>query len=326
MRRRHLTAAAALCMLLCAAASPAQVPVTIVVPGAQATTDGGADNQFPFNPRSVGTSTIRYQQVYSASEFAPGRYLISQLAFRTDPQDPNFPVPPFSGTTGTLRIDLSTTSASPDGLSTTFANNLGPDNTTVFTGQWALSTANNGAFDMILDLTTPFLYDPSRGNLLMDVRNFGGGSIDVLNNFFVTFDAQITVGDSVSRVYTGQSGDGVNLTDGIPDPLRSLGLVTRFAAAFVPSQTPAQQTQALIDRVNALVTGGVLNKGQANGLTQPLQNALRSLLINKLAPACSQLSDFQQGVNGLVNQGLLPVQEGTALFNAAAVIQAALGC
>jgi len=77
----------------------------------------------------------------------------------------------------------------------------------------------------------------------------------------------------------------------------SLGLVTRFAAAFVPSQTPAQQTQALIDRVNALVTGGVLNKGQANGLTQPLQNALKSLLNNKLAPACSQISDFQQDVN-----------------------------
>ena len=91
----------------------------------------------------------------------------------------------------------------------------------------------------------------------------------------------------------------MNLTDGVPDPLGSLGLVTRFAAAFVPSQTPAQQTQALTDRVNALVTGGVLNKGQANGLTQPLQNALRSLLINKLAPACSQLSDFQHDVNGL---------------------------
>lgn len=322
MRQWTLPVVVAFCVLLSPASTRAQgTPVFVFVPSVDATTNGNGNNQFPFNPESVGTRTIRYQQVYSAAEFAPGVYVITQIAFRAEPWDT-----PFTGTTGTLQIDFSTTSAAPDALSTTFANNLGADNTTVFSGHWALSTANDGSFDLVLNLDQPFTYNPANGNLLMDVRNFGGGTIDVLNNFFVAFDAQIGVGDSVSRVYTAQSFDGVALDQGVQDPVASLGLVTRFTANYTPSQTPQQQIQSLVATVNALVTGGFLKTGQANGLIQPLQNALTSLAKNKLASACSQLADFQSGVNQLVSSGVLSPQQGGTLFNAAALIRGALGC
>ena len=62
-------------------------PVSIVVPSAQTTALGNANNAFPFTPRSVGVTTIRYQQVYDASEFPSGHlYLISQIAFRASRQ------------------------------------------------------------------------------------------------------------------------------------------------------------------------------------------------------------------------------------------------
>jgi hypothetical protein len=327
MRIRGLFVAATIGILSSAAPIQAQVPVSVIVPSAQATALGNSSNQFPFNPRSVGTTTIRYQQVYGASEFAPGIYLITQIAFRAEPPGTGDPVfPPFTGTTGTLQVDLSTTSAAPDALSTTFADNLGADTITVFGGHWALSTANSGQFDLILNLTTPFEYNPANGNLLMDVRNSGGGTIDVLNNFFVAFDAQNTAGDSTSRVYTAQSQNGVNLLTGVRDPAGSLGLVTRFSAQFVANQTPQQQIQGLVDAVNALAGSGTLNFGQANGVTRPLENALRSLSRGKLTPACSQLSDFQDGVNQLVADGVLSSQQGAILSGAAARVRDSLGC
>src|SRR5207249_8841041 len=87
-----------------------------------------------------------------------------------------------------IQIDLSTTSAGDDGLSTTYANNVGADDTVVFTrGALTLSSAFTGPpdgpkdFDIIITLTTPFLYNPALGNLLLDVRNFGGGFTTVLD-------------------------------------------------------------------------------------------------------------------------------------------------
>ena len=56
---------------------------TVVVPNALAAAEGGADNIYPFE--TFGGS-LRYQQVFAASEFAslPGPSLITQIAFRPD--------------------------------------------------------------------------------------------------------------------------------------------------------------------------------------------------------------------------------------------------
>ncbi len=82
-------------------------------------------------------------------------------------------------------------------LSTTFANNVGPDDTIVFNrGPLALTSAGTDLFDITINFDTPFLYDPALGNLLLDVRNFGGTP-----NTTPAFDSQSTFGDSISRLW-----------------------------------------------------------------------------------------------------------------------------
>jgi hypothetical protein len=111
-------------------------------------------------------------QIFDASQFAgSGPIRITQFANRPDaipgPSGPRFP---------TLQVFVSTTTQSVAGLSTTFANNIGLDNTLVFSGPLTLATANlpgpgnTKQFDIVFPFTTPFLYDPSAGNLLIDVR------------------------------------------------------------------------------------------------------------------------------------------------------------
>ena len=48
-------------------------------------------------------------------------------------------------------------------------------------------------FDILINLTSPFVYDNSLGNLLLDVRNFSGSQLP-------TFDAVFDTGDAVSRL------------------------------------------------------------------------------------------------------------------------------
>ncbi len=77
----------------------------------------------------------------------------------------------------TLQIHASTTNRSATGLSTTFAENLGTNNTLVFSGPLTWTTANlpglgnTRQFDYVFPFTTPFLYDPAAGNLLLDIHS-----------------------------------------------------------------------------------------------------------------------------------------------------------
>jgi len=210
---------------------PARAGV-IVVPNAQTATEGNDDNGYPFNIANFGLNSQRYQQVYNASDFLAafggGPKLITQIAFRPNPDVGSS----FSSTLPNVQIDLSTTSKTADGLSTTFAANVGADDTVVHSGPLSLSSAFTGPasgpkdFDIVISLTTPFLYDPTKGNLLLDVRNFGGG-------FTTQFDAEQFTGDAISRVFTNDA-NGVNDATGSPD---TVGLVTQFTfqpAAAVP--------------------------------------------------------------------------------------------
>ena len=209
----------------------------IVAPNSAAATEGGTDFIFPFDIGewfgSALPGTMRYQQMYNATQFATGGF-ITEIRFRPDAISNGA----FSSTLPSVRIDLSTTSAAETTLSTTFASNVGANNVTVFGGltggALALSSAFTGpaggpkAFDIVITLTTPFFYNPAFGNLLMDVRNFGGGITD-------NFDAVRTSGDGVSIVATSQRESGVNSTTA--DFTDSLGLVTAFTV--VPTPEPS---------------------------------------------------------------------------------------
>jgi hypothetical protein len=138
---------------------------TIVAPSTLATTEGDTRvNTAPLNNMS------RFQQIYDASEFASlgGPALITQIAFRPDASQATA----FSRTFPSFQINLSTTSKTVSGLSSIFADNVGADNTTVQSGALTLTTVNTPGpgtakqFDLVINLTTPFLYDPSAGNLI----------------------------------------------------------------------------------------------------------------------------------------------------------------
>ena len=211
--------------LLLGAINPAHAVVpTVVVPNSARTVEGGTNNGYPFDLSEVGLTNQRYQQLYAASQFGGGG-LITQIIFRPDA----FAGHAFTSTLPDIQIDLAYSSAPDDGLSTTYANNITAGDTIVFArGPLTLSSAFTGPaggpkdFDIIITLTTPFLYNPALGNLLLDVRNFGGGTT-------CSFDAVNISGDGVSRVY---SLTGVNATTGSTD---SLGLVTGFNIVPEPS-------------------------------------------------------------------------------------------
>ncbi len=211
-------------LLLLGAINPAHaIEPTVVVPNSARTTEGNSNNGYPFDLGQTGLTSQRYQQVYAASQFGGGG-LITQIIFRPDA----FAGQAFTSTLPDIQIDLSTTSAADDGLSSTYADNVGADDTVVFVrGALTLSSAFTGPpdgpkdFDIIITLTTPFLYNPALGNLLLDVRNYGGGTTTF-------FDAVFTTGDGVSRVYNQDVNSGTGSTD-------TEGLVTGFVIVPEPS-------------------------------------------------------------------------------------------
>ncbi len=204
-------------LALGAALSSISSALTLVAPGAWTSTEGPTNNTFP-----VGSSGVRYQQVYAASEFisAGPQILISAMRFRRDGS---------TGGTGftdtiTWSLGLSTTSAAPDGLSTTFASNIGGDAVTVFSGAQTFASSSMAgpprAFDALISFTTPFLYTPGSGNLLWDVTRTS-------TNVSHPMDAVGVIGDSVSRLRA-------TTTTATTGTLDSVGLITQFEYTVVP--------------------------------------------------------------------------------------------
>ena len=190
---------------------------TIVVPNSLTVVEGNGNNLAPF------TLPGRYQQVFLASEIAGGPVFITQITFRPDPAGGAF-----STTIPNIQINLSTTTAAPDGLSATFASNVGGDDTVVIAGLLSLSSAFSGpaagpkAFDIVINLPVPFLYDPAQGNLLFDVRNFDFTGVTAI-------DGHSALSDSISRV---SSFFDVNAPTGNLD---SFGLVALFTTVTAPA-------------------------------------------------------------------------------------------
>lgn len=154
-----------------AAVFSAQATV-IVAPNANATTEGISNNLIPFD---LGTTGLRYQQRTSASEFGvlsdPSH--ITATAFR---RDASFTRPTFDFNYSSITLGLSTLTTS---LTNNFAANRGSDFTVVYSGSLNVSvpgvTSGIGPnpFDFVISFQTPFLYDPSQGDLLWEFQNFG---------------------------------------------------------------------------------------------------------------------------------------------------------
>ncbi|MBV6491606.1 MAG: PEP-CTERM sorting domain-containing protein [Fimbriimonadaceae bacterium] len=196
----------------------------VVVPNSLAAAEGNSSETLPF----YSTGFMRFQQVYDASQFSAmsGGAFISAMRFRPD----SVQGAAFSHST-TIDVWLSTTAFAPDNLSSTFADNVGADETQVFSGSVALSSANTGGvprdFDVVLTFSTPFLYNPANGNLLWEVKRYSATTT------FHYLDAEDTFGDSISMLWNepnAQAPTGV---------ARTSGLVTKFDFVPVPEPTTA---------------------------------------------------------------------------------------
>ncbi len=145
---------------------------TIIVGGPADTSNGNA------NPFGSAFSGEDYQQVYTSSLFSGPMTIIGLKFFNTAVNDS-----PTATSPGTFTISLSTTSADWDTLSSTLANNIGGNNTLVFSGSLAQPWAFGDTLSIVF--STPFSYAPGPGaNLLLDVAFTGVIPASSVNDIF----------------------------------------------------------------------------------------------------------------------------------------------
>jgi PEP-CTERM motif len=209
----------------------------IVVPNSLATTEGdGAVFTSPFNdPPGVPN---RYMQIYAASQFSSLQpILITGIDFRPDATQATA----FSHTFPNVNVFLSTTAQPVGGLSSSFAANIGPDNTLVRSGPLTVASANlpDGGtakqFDIHIPFMTPFLYDPRKGNLLLDIQTFDGGLTGLI-------DATVAGAPGVTQLVFNDGS--ATATTGTVQPA---GIVTQFDFTAAPAPAvPEPSSLALI--------------------------------------------------------------------------------
>jgi len=210
------------CIALQLSALPsAAAPIIVGLPA-----DTTAGNCLPFSCPFPGS----YQQVYTRSAF-PGPVTITGLEFY------NTQINGFASTlnSAALTISLSTTSHDWNTLSSSYSNNIGSDNTQVFSGDlsqpWAFGKT------LVIGFATPFLFDPANGNLLMNVSMAGGGPPPAFAIFFDTngYNGGSKNGNTITgRVYTLPGLPGLS---GIVES--GYGLVTGFETGSPPVPEPA---------------------------------------------------------------------------------------
>jgi hypothetical protein len=136
--------------------------VELIVPN---TPISGFDNGAPF-----GFNTpVHYQQSYDASMFSllgtNGGYITS-VAFRGGGNTVLFYYP--------MVVSLSSTPLAVNALSSTFANNIGVDNTIVYSSTFPIRVFPNGnnllQFQYVIPFSATFFYNPTNGNLLLDIQ------------------------------------------------------------------------------------------------------------------------------------------------------------
>ncbi|MBE7503634.1 MAG: hypothetical protein HS113_25760 [Verrucomicrobiales bacterium] len=142
----------------------------IVVPNALAEQDGNTASTTPGDDNQSG---IRIQYLLDASQFQAlsGPAYLTGFASRPDR------TPGASGPkTITVQVYASTTTRTLAQMSTRFSENIGADRTLVFDGTLTLSSenlpgpGNTRQFDYAYPFTTPFLYDPAAGNLVLELQ------------------------------------------------------------------------------------------------------------------------------------------------------------
>ena len=197
--------------------------LAITVPNQLRLRQGNTNSPLPLLDEFGGSGAIHYQQVFAATEFAalpPGGSYLRVIALRSDCTQ----TLGFYSTTN-LNIWFSTTQRQPDHMSAIFAENVGADVTLMrrrseLFGLGDIGCPNPGSefpygvpifFDGV-----PFHYDPSKGNLLMEIEV---RAIQKPSKRFI-MEAENVVGDGISRAvgrgFASEKADIALDSTGIP--------------------------------------------------------------------------------------------------------------
>jgi hypothetical protein len=190
--------------------------------------DPGTGNSFPFGSAYDG----EYQQVYNSGQFS-GPITITNLEFFNT----QFNSSATSMNSGTWTIGLGTTSTDWNTMNSQMS--LNGSTTTVFSGNlfqpWTIGDT------LVINLSTPFTYNPGSGNLLMDI--VVSGATDAGGVIF--FDTNGFNGGGMNgNTFMGRDycPGGVNC-GGFGTVNAGYGLVTGFS--FGSTTTPEPGTLAL---------------------------------------------------------------------------------
>lgn len=174
----------------------------IIVPNASAESDGNAFGTTP----GGDDPGARNLNIYDSSQFKAlsGPAYLMGFALR-----PDAIAGPSGPKTGDLKIYVSTSDRPISEITATMNDNVGADATLVFDGPFDSSTAslagpgNTRQFDIVYPFTTPFLYDPAKGNLVLDFQVTEG------HGEALRFDA-VTGSPVVKNVFTIGSSTAQN--------------------------------------------------------------------------------------------------------------------
>jgi hypothetical protein len=201
----------------CSSAQPLWVESPVPLIGGQYDPSGSLTPFLLFN--------VRYQQVYSAFDFRSmptGGGWITAIGVLPGPDSG-----PFAFFMNDAEIRFSTTAKNPDGLSAIFAENTGTDETIAFRGVGNfVNTPDTPGVE--LQLGQPFLYDPSDGNLLMDVRMFMGVTRPNPFDPIPTLATVTRLGDGASIAAS------INLNNPTAEFVGTTALLTYFAITPIP--------------------------------------------------------------------------------------------
>ncbi len=177
------TSLCAIAAVAAAACLPAQF--TVLTPSGYGAAEGNSNNAYPWNRASA---SMRYQQIIDSSNFTgqgvTSPILIQRMRFRADATTASWA----GGSWPNVVINMATSPVDFMAASATFASNLGPDLTTVYSGQVTVmpGTGNGagvpGPYHIDIALAQPFRYDPTAGNdltfeVILDGAGWSGTSV-----------------------------------------------------------------------------------------------------------------------------------------------------
>jgi|GEM_PF-3309491 len=161
---------------------------------------------------SIFSHGFDFQEIIRSSSLSPAwptPVLITGIAFRLPGG-----VSSMNTLVSRIEIRLSTTSVAPEQITTSWFSNRGSDAKTVFFHDNVLLTAAGGQavnpFEIQIHFDQPFIYDPSTGNLAMELRTtdpgFGSRTIDAYG--FGSLNSATPIG-AITESFNGPVGYGL---------------------------------------------------------------------------------------------------------------------